>query len=132
MARVTVEDCVEQIANRFELVSLAAQRAKSISCGSPITIERDNDKNAVVALREIAAKNLDIEQLREELVSSLQTRNKVDFVEDENLHAESQETISDEIDISDEDSLMFGAEDNLNFEDNAFDDNITEEDISKL
>lgn len=132
MARVTVEDCVEQITNRFELVSLAAQRAKSINCGSPITIERDNDKNAVVALREIAAKNLDIEQLREELISSLQTRNKVDFVEDENLHAESQETISDEIDISDEDSLMFGAEDNLNFEDNAFDDSITEEDISKL
>ena len=132
MARVTVEDCVEQITNRFELVSLAAQRAKSINCGSPITIERDNDKNAVVALREIAAKNLDIEQLREELISSLQTRNKVDFVEDENLHAESQETISDEIDTSDEDSLMFGAEDNLNFEDNAFDDNITEEDISKL
>ena len=132
MARVTVEDCIEQITNRFELVSLAAQRAKSINCGSPITIERDNDKNAVVALQEIAAKNLDIEQLREELISSLQTRNKVDFVEDENLHAESQETISDEIDISDEDSLMFGAEDNLNFEDNAFDDNITEEDISKL
>jgi DNA-directed RNA polymerase subunit omega len=132
MARVTVEDCVEQITNRFELVSLAAQRAKSINCGSPITIERDNDKNAVIALREIAAKNLDIEQLREELISSLQTRNKVDFVEDENLHAESQETVSDEIDISDEDSLMFGAEDNLNFEDNAFDDNITEEDISKL
>jgi DNA-directed RNA polymerase subunit omega len=132
MARVTVEDCVEQITNRFELVSLAAQRAKSINCGSPITIERDNDKNAVIALREIAAKNLDIEQLREELISSLQTRNKVDFVEDENLHAESQETISDEIDISDEGSLMFGAEDNLNFEDNAFDDNITEEDISKL
>jgi len=132
MARVTVEDCVEQITNRFELVSLAAQRAKSINCGSPITIERDNDKNAVVALREIAAKNLDIEQLREELISSLQTRNKVDFVEDENLHAESQETVSDEIDISDEDSLMFGTEDNLNFEDNAFDDNITEEDISKL
>ncbi len=132
MARVTVEDCVEQITNRFELVSLAAQRAKSINCGSPITIERDNDKNAVVALREIAAKNLDIEQLREELISSLQTRNKVDFVEDENLHAESQETVSDEIDISDEDSLMFGAEDNLNFEDNVFDDNITEEDISKL
>ena len=132
MARVTVEDCVEQITNRFELVSLAAQRAKSINCGSPITIERDNDKNAVVALREIATKNLDIEQLREELISSLQTRNKVDFVEDENLHAESQETISDEIDISDEGSLLFGTEDNLNFEDNAFDDNITEEDISKL
>ena len=132
MARVTVEDCVEQITNRFELVSLAAQRAKSINCGSPITIERDNDKNAVVALREIATKNLDIEQLREELISSLQTRNKVDFVEDENLHAESQEIISDEIDISDESTLIFDGEDNLNFEENAFDDNITEEDISKL
>lgn len=126
MARVTVEDCVEQITNRFELVSLAAQRAKSISCGSPITIERDNDKNAVVALREIAAKNLDIPQLREELIGSLQTRNKIDFVEDENLHAESQETISDE------NALIFDDEDNLNFEENAFDDNITEEDLTKL
>lgn len=132
MARVTVEDCVKQITNRFELVSLAAQRAKSINCGSPITIERDNDKNAVVALREVAAKNLDIQQLREELISSLQTRNKLDFVEDENLHAESQEIISDEVDITDEDSLIFGSEDNLNFEDNAFDNNITEEDLNKL
>ena len=116
MARVTVEDCVEQITNRFELVSLAAQRAKSISCGSPITIERDNDKNAVVALREIAAKNLDIPQLREELIGSLQTRNKIDFVEDENL----------------QNALIFDDEDNLNFEENAFDDNITEEDLTKL
>ena len=132
MARVTVEDCVEQTTNRFELVSLAAQRAKSISCGAPITIERDNDKNAVVALREIAAKNLDIEQLREELFSSLQTQNKIDFVEDENLHAENQEIISDEIDISDESTLIFDGEDNLNFEENAFDDNITEEDLNKL
>ena len=132
MARVTVEDCIEQITNRFELVSLAAQRAKSISCGSPITIERDNDKNAVVALREIAAKNLDIPQLREELIGSLQTRNKIDFVEDENLHAESQETISDEIDISEENALIFDNEDDLTFEENVFDDNITEEDLTKL
>lgn len=132
MARVTVEDCIEQITNRFELVSLAAQRAKSICCGSPIRVERDNDKNAVVALREIAARHLDIQQLREELIISLQTRNKIDFVEDENLHAENQEIISDELDISDEASLIFEGEDNLNFEENAFDDNIAEEDLSKL
>ncbi len=122
MARVTVEDCVEEITNRFELVSLAAQRAKSISCGSPLTLERDNDKNAVIALREIAAKNLDIEKLREELISSLQTRNKVDIIEDENLHAETQENISDEVDLSDDHSNIFGNEDNLELETDIFDD----------
>ena len=79
MARVTIENCVEQINNRFELVSLAAQRAKSINRGSPLTVEKDNDKNAVIALREIAAKNLDIKKLREELINSLQIQNKLDY-----------------------------------------------------
>lgn len=129
MARVTVEDCVDEIANRnrFELVALAAERAKSIGRGAPITVDRDNDKNGVIALREIAAKNLDIPQLREDLISSLQTRNKVDIIEDENLHAENQENISDEIDLSSETSHIFGDEDNLNLENDSFDDNITEE-----
>ncbi len=64
MARVTVEDCVEKVPNRFELVLLAAHRARDIRSGSPLTVERDNDKNAVIALREIADETVDIEALR--------------------------------------------------------------------
>ncbi len=110
MARVTVEDCVRKLQNKFELVALAAQRAKSISRGAPITVDRDNDKNAVIALREIALDHLDVEQLKEELISSLQTRNKIDIIEEENLHAESKDNV---IDVSD-DSVMFEDEASLN------------------
>ena len=63
MARVTVEDCIEIVQNRFELVMLSAQRARSLSSGSELTVDRDNDKNPVVALREIAEENLDLEDL---------------------------------------------------------------------
>ena len=72
MARVTVEDCVEQIPNRFELVAIAAQRARHISAGAELTIERDNDKNPVVALREIADKTVNLRELEEDLIKSLQ------------------------------------------------------------
>ena len=68
MARVTVEDCVERIPNRFELVMLAAQRARDISAGAPMTVDRDNDKNPVIALREIADASISTEQLGESLV----------------------------------------------------------------
>jgi DNA-directed RNA polymerase subunit omega len=71
MARVTVEDCVEQIPNRFELVLLAAQRARNISRGATLTIDRDNDKNPVVALREVADQTLDLPGLEQDLVKSL-------------------------------------------------------------
>ena len=64
MARVTVEDCVDKVPNRFELVLLAAHRAREIAAGSPITVERDNDKNPVVALREIAEETQSAEALR--------------------------------------------------------------------
>lgn len=70
MARVTVEDCILHIPNRFELVLLAAQRAKQIGSGNPLTVDRDNDKDAVVALREIADKTISLDQLQEELVQS--------------------------------------------------------------
>ena len=132
MARITVEDCLEEIKNRFELVSLAAQRTKAIRYGSPITVDEDNDKKPVIALREISKKNLDIAQLREDLISSLQTRNKVDIIEDENLHAENQENISDDIDLSDEASNIFGNEDNFTLETDSFDDNISKEESNKL
>lgn len=72
MARVTVEDCIEKVPNRFRLVLLAAHRARNISAGSALTIERDKDKNPVVALREIADETLDMDSLKESLVHGLQ------------------------------------------------------------
>jgi DNA-directed RNA polymerase subunit omega len=71
MARVTVEDCVEKIPNRFELVLLAAQRARNLSRGEELTVERDDDKNPVVALREIAEETLSLPKLEQDLVKSL-------------------------------------------------------------
>lgn len=72
MARVTVEDCVERVPNRFELVLYAAQRAREIASGAMMTLDRDEDKNPVVALREIAARTIGTEQLGENLVRGLQ------------------------------------------------------------
>ena len=72
MARVTVEDCIDKIPNRFRLVLMAAHRARNISAGSALTIDRDNDKNPVVALREIADETLDLDTLKESLVTGLQ------------------------------------------------------------
>ena len=71
MARVTVEDCVEKIPNRFELVLLAAQRARNLSRGEELTVERDDDKNPVVALREIADESIPLEKLETDLLKSL-------------------------------------------------------------
>ena len=72
MARVTVEDCVDKIPNRFDLVLLAAQRARQVSGGAELLIERDRDKNPVVALREIAESRVHPEELRESVISGLQ------------------------------------------------------------
>ena len=83
MARVTVEDCVDKVPNRFDLVLLAAQRAREISGGAELTIDRDRDKNPVVALREIADETLSPEDLREELIHSLQKHVEVDEPEPE-------------------------------------------------
>jgi DNA-directed RNA polymerase subunit omega len=71
MARVTVEDCIEKVPNRFELVLLAAQRSRSLSRGGQITIDRDNDKNPVVALREIAEESVDFQEIEQDLIKSL-------------------------------------------------------------
>ena len=78
MARVTVEDCVDKVENRFELVLLASHRARQISQGQPITVDRDNDKNPVVALREIADETLSPGDLKEDLIHSLQKHVEVD------------------------------------------------------
>ena len=88
MARVTVEDCIQEIPNRFDLVITAAQRAKQIASGVPLTIDRDNDKDSVVSLREIAEEAIDIENVREELVQSFQkpARSVPDSPEEEDRH----------------------------------------------
>src|SRR5262249_49706640 len=78
MARVTVEDCIDKVENRFELVLLASHRARLVSQGAAITIDRDNDKNPVVALREIAEETLSPDDLKEDLIHSLQKHVEVD------------------------------------------------------
>jgi DNA-directed RNA polymerase subunit omega len=83
MARVTVEDCIDKVENRFELVLLASHRARMISAGSQITLERDNDKNPVVALREVADETISPQDLKEELIHSLQKYTEVDEPEPE-------------------------------------------------
>jgi DNA-directed RNA polymerase subunit omega len=83
MARVTVEDCVDKVPNRFELVLVSSHRARGMSAGAALLVDRDNDKNTVVALREIAEEKLIPEEIREDLVGSLQRKVEVDEPEDD-------------------------------------------------
>ncbi|WP_321830963.1 DNA-directed RNA polymerase subunit omega [Thalassovita sp.] len=85
MARVTVEDCVDKVPNRFELVMLASHRAREIASGSPLTVDRDNDKNPVVALREIADETQSAGNLRERLIENNQTQIEVDEPEEDSM-----------------------------------------------
>ena len=85
MARVTVEDCIERIPNRFDLVMVAGQRAREISAGAPITVERDNDKNPVIALREIADETVEIASLQESLIAGQQKHVEFDLPEEEEV-----------------------------------------------
>ena len=85
MARVTVEDCVDKVPNRFDLVLLAAHRAREISTGSAITVIRDNDKNPVVSLREIADETQSADELRERLIESNQIQIEVDEPEEDEM-----------------------------------------------
>ncbi len=85
MARVTVEDCVDKIPNRFDLVLLAAHRARELATGSPLTVSRDHDKNPVVALREIAEETLAVEDLREHTIESYQRQIEVDEPEEDRM-----------------------------------------------
>jgi len=102
MARVTVEDCIEKIPNRFDLVLAAAQRARHISSGNPLTIDRDNDKNPVVALREIADETIDPDKLRDDIVNGLQKLTNNEFVEDEEDDILEDNTLEDNYTINDE------------------------------
>ena len=85
MARVTVEDCVDKVPNRFDLVMLAAHRAREIASGSPVTVERDNDKNPVVSLREIADETQSVDNLLERLIESNQTQIEIDEPEEDSM-----------------------------------------------
>ncbi|MBQ8348004.1 MAG: DNA-directed RNA polymerase subunit omega [Alphaproteobacteria bacterium] len=88
MARVTVEDCVLKVPNRFELVLLAAQRAKNISAGAPLTVEQDRDKNPVIALREIADETINLSDLENALVTGMQK-----FVKEEEVPSDEEENM---------------------------------------
>ena len=114
MARVTVEDCVTKIPNRFELVMLAAQRAREISAGSPLTVEKDNDKNPVIALREIAEDSLALDNLRQSLIQGLQRQ-----VESEEPQDDAMELLAQDRDIAGvpEEATMDGIEDEMDVED---------------
>lgn len=108
MARVTVEDCVDKVPNRFELVILASHRAREVASGAQITVDRDNDKNPVVALREIADETQAAGDLRERLIESMRTQNEVDMPEEDDMAMRmvgSQEDAPAEDDMSEEQML---------------------------
>ena len=103
MARVTVEDCVDKVPNRFNLVLLAAHRARAIAAGAGLTLDRDNDKNPVVALREIAEETISVEDMRESLIESLQKYVEVDEPEDEELALLSKPDAPEDDSLTEED-----------------------------
>ncbi len=118
MARVTVEDCIVQIPNRFELVLLAAQRARNIGRGEEMTIERDNDKNPVVALREIADTTIDLAAVEADLVKSLQRAPEPEPAEEEVLDLiATDENIFGVMDVNDELPAEAGVADDLSPDD---------------
>lgn len=98
MARVTVEDCIQLVPNRFELVTVAAQRAKELSAGAMLTVDRDRDKNPVVALREIAEQNISPDVLRETIIRGLQKNLPLEDNEEdlESILAQDQELLAGE------------------------------------
>ena len=115
MARVTVEDCVDKVENRFELVLIASHRARMIAAGAPIMVDRDNDKNPVIALREIAESALAPEDLKEDFIQSLQKQVEVDEPEAEAVPAlssalEGSDAVG-EFDRMTEEDLLRGLED---------------------
>jgi len=112
MARVTVEDCILKIPNRFELVLIAAQRARNISRGEELTVDRDNDKNPVVALREIADETVDTTALEQDLIKSLLRAPEPEPVEEEVIDLiATDENIFGVMDVSEEPLPEAGGED---------------------
>ncbi len=117
MARVTVEDCIEKVSNRFELVHVAAQRSREISNGARLTIKRDNDKNPVVALREIAGSTVEVETLKESLIRSKQKFIPHDEEADEMIDFMEGEAEWDDLPLADEGELEMGGFSAENYED---------------
>ncbi|WEX07674.1 DNA-directed RNA polymerase subunit omega [Chelativorans sp. AA-79] len=107
MARVTVEDCIDKVENRFDLVLLASHRARQISQGEQITIDRDNDKNPVVALREIADETLSPGDLKEALIHSLQKHVEVDEPEADLPAITTQPEETPDVDLAPEENIAF-------------------------
>ena len=129
MARVTVEDCIDKVENRFDLVLLASHRARMISSGAPITVDRDNDKNPVVALREIADETIDLEGLRNNLVQGLQRHVEKDEPEEEGgFGAESTDLLGEMIQAQEKDAAEAGLSIDGEFQDEPAAD---EEDIAE-
>src|SRR5438874_4596855 len=120
MARVTVEDCIDKMANRFELVLVAAHRARTIAKGSVITVEPENDKNPVVALREIAARTISPDDMREGLIHSIQHNVEIDEpdaaaaplapLKDRLVFGRDNQTTDTTVDTMTEDELLRGLE----------------------
>ncbi|MCI5045788.1 MAG: DNA-directed RNA polymerase subunit omega [Aquisalinus sp.] len=105
MARVTVEDCVDKVENRFNLVLLAAHRARTISAGAPVTVDRDNDKNPVVALREIADETVEVPVIEDDLVTSMQKQLEIDEPEDAEGAAAEKADLPEHDTVSEDDLL---------------------------
>ena len=122
MARVTVEDCMDKLDSRFELVTVASFRAKEINKGSKVLVERDNDKNAVIALREIAANKIDPSILKDKFMQTLRKNYNPDIL-DEDKKEELSEEISEEIS-----KLESAADDSIIVENYMFDDEVEAED----
>ncbi len=142
MARVTVEDCIDKIPNRYELLMVAAQRAKDLSAGAPLTVARDNDKNSVVALREIAGETVSIEELQRSLVMGLQKYVEVEEPEEEELEILAAEKELADLDEQfngllpqaelDDNMQIHGGDDDaldLDADDADLDDNLGDEDL---
>jgi DNA-directed RNA polymerase subunit omega len=120
MARVTIEDCIDKLPNRFELVLLAAHRARLISQGAPLTIDRDRDKDPVVSLREIASETINKDDLREEYIHAMQKHVEVDEAEEtevpliaqsgDMVMVDDSSVVSNELEQMTEEELLRGLE----------------------
>lgn len=132
MARVTVEDCVEKVPNRYELLMVAAQRAKDIEAGAPLQVSRDNDKNSVVALREIAEGKVSIEELQKSLVMNLQKYVEVEEPEEEELEIMAAEKELSELDSQFDSSMLLDSDLNDSMQIHDEDSDINLDDDSDL
>lgn len=126
MARVTVEDCVKEVPNRFDLVLLSSQRARQISAGSPLTVDRDNDKNPIIALREIASKTVPLDELEENLIQSMQK-----YIPGDEPEEEFVELLTEEVSVQEEAQQVTQSDEQLALDEEISDDEENNEDVSE-